>query len=104
MVTPGAINANQTDVKLKDRWPQWLERRYGTVEAMNRVYGAKFARFEDVPGSVKFIEKPFDICACDFRNYLNDRGYDWCKRQCDAIRSAAPGTYDSFRQQHMAVA
>jgi hypothetical protein len=24
-------------------------------------------------------------------NYLNDRGYGWCKRQCDAIRAAAPG-------------
>ncbi len=91
LVTPGAINTNKTDLKIKDRWPFWLEKRYGSLDAMNRVYSAKFASFGEVPGSVKFIEKPFDICACDFRNYLNDRGYDWCKRQCDVIRSVAPG-------------
>lgn len=90
-VTPGEIAANQTDVQLKDRWPWWLETRYGSLDAMNRVYGSSFSSFQDVPGSVKFVEKPFDLCAYDFRNYLNDRGYDWCKRQCDAIRTAAPG-------------
>jgi len=76
---------------LKDKWPWWLETRYGTVEAMNKVYGTAYGRFTDVPGSVEFVEKPFDPCAFDFRNYLNDRGYDWCKRQCDVIRAAAPG-------------
>jgi len=90
-VTPGAINSSKTELMLKDCWPQWLEKRYGSLAEMNRVYGTKWASFRDVPGSVKFIEKPFDLCAFDFRNYLNDRGYDWCKRQCDAIRAAAPG-------------
>jgi hypothetical protein len=39
---------------------------------------------------VEFVEKPFDLCAADFRHYLNDRGYSWCKRQCDVIRAASP--------------
>ncbi len=90
-IAPGEINANQTDLKLKDRWPFWLERRYGTLAVMNRLYGSHFNSFSEVPGAVKFIEKPFDLCAYDFRNYLNDRGYDWCKRQCDVLRAVAPG-------------
>jgi hypothetical protein len=91
MTTPGSTEEQRVEAMLKDKWPCWLERRYGTVKAMNCAYNAKFASFSEVPGSIGFIEKPFDICACDFRNYLNDRGYDWCKRQCDVIRAAAPG-------------
>ncbi len=90
MTTPGDTKAAEIEFMLKDKWGWWLETRYGTVEAMNKVYNKSFANFDEVPGSVGFIEKPFDICAYDFRNYLNDRGYDWCRRQCDVIRSVAP--------------
>jgi len=76
---------------IRDDWSKWLETRYGTLEAMNRAYGASYDSFAATPGTVKFVEKPFDLCACDFRNYLNDRGYGWCKRQCDVIRAIAPG-------------
>jgi hypothetical protein len=92
MVAPGSADEHRIEGMLKDRWPWWLERRYGTVATMNRCYGGTgYQSFNEVPGSVGFIEKPFDPCAFDFRNYLNDRGYDWCKRQCEAIRAAAPG-------------
>lgn len=90
MVAPGSPEEQRVEARLKDRWPWWLERRYGSVAAMNRAYGAQYASFTDVPGSIAFLEKPFDICACDFRNYLNDRGYDWCQRQCAVIRAASP--------------
>jgi hypothetical protein len=74
MVAPGSTEEQRVEAMLKDKWPWWLELRYGTIEAMNRAYNAKFASFSEVPGSIGFIEKPFDICACYFRNYLNDRG------------------------------
>jgi hypothetical protein len=91
-VGPQADRADRArvDAMLKDRWPWWLEKRYGSVAAMNRAYGSCYDSFAQVPGSVDFIEKPFDLCAFDFRNYLNDRGYDWCARQCDVIRAASP--------------
>ena len=76
---------------LKDRWPAWLEAKYVTVENMNRAYGSSFRRFEDVPGSVRFEDRPFDLRVYDFRNYLNARGYEWCRRQCEVIRSVDPG-------------
>ncbi len=85
---PGETNVDRT---LNDRWPWWLETRWGTVAAMNRAYGSSHKSFRDVPGSVAFAEAPFDPCAYDFRCYLNDRGYDRCKRQCDVIRSVSPG-------------
>jgi len=90
MVAPGSTEEQRVEALLKDQWPWWLETRYGSVAAMNRVYGSAYASFADVPSSIGFVEKPFDPCAFDFRNYLNDRGYAWCKRQCDVIRATSP--------------
>ncbi len=87
---PGGAEEQRVAARLRDRWPEWLETRYGTVAAMNRLYGADYPDFAAVPGSVEFVDRPYDLCAYDFRNYLNDRGYDWCKRQCDVIRAASP--------------
>ena len=89
-IAPETPDEAKIDAILKDRWPFWLETRYGTVDAMNRAYGSAHRSFEAVPGSIDFVEKPFDLCAADFRHYLNDRGYDWCKRQCDVIRAVSP--------------
>ena len=88
-IGPGAPDAQQLEAALKDQWPNWLQARYSTVEEMNRVYGTDHGSFDKAPGSVKFVEKPFDPCAYDFRCYLNERGYGWCKRQCEVLRSVA---------------
>ncbi len=90
MDPPGSPEEGRIEALLKDRWPQWLETRYGSLAALNRAHGANYRAFADAPGSVGFAEKPFDIGAYDFRCYLNDRGYDWCKRQCDVIRAVSP--------------
>ena len=84
------VEEQRIEAMLKDGWPAWLAVRYGDVATMNRVYGTAYADFAEVPGSINFVEKPYDLCAFDFRNYLNDRGYAWCKRQCDVIRAASP--------------
>lgn len=65
----GSPDARRIEAMLKDQSPQWLETRYGTVAAMNRAYGTSYATFADAPGSVKFVDKPFDPCAFDFRKY-----------------------------------
>ncbi|MFW5857572.1 MAG: beta-galactosidase, partial [Planctomycetota bacterium] len=91
MVAPGAGDEDRIEAMLKDRWPAWLEAKYGAVERMNRLYGAAYPAFADVPGSITFEEAPWDLRAYDFRCYLNERGYDWCKRQCEVIRAVAPG-------------
>ncbi len=91
MTVAGSHPPGTTGRMLKDGWPKWLLARYGSLGAMNKAYGARYASFDEVPGSVRFVERPFDLCAYDFRCYLNDRGYAWCKRQCDTIRAASPG-------------
>jgi len=88
--TPGASDEQKIEAMLKDGWPAWLMTRYDSVDALNRAHGASYAKFEDVPGSVHFAESPFDMGVYDFRCYLNDRGYAWCKRECEAIRTADP--------------
>lgn len=87
----GHADSLRIEAKLKDRWPWWLEKRYGSVAALNRVYHSAFESFADVPGSIDFVDKPYDLSAFDFRNYLNDRGYEWCRRQCEVIRSVSAG-------------
>jgi len=90
MVTPGSADADKVDAMLRDHWPRYLETRYGSLETMNGIYGASYEAFEEVPGNVRFAENPFDLRAFDFRNYLNERGFAWCKAQCDVIREASP--------------
>src|ERR1700722_8235777 len=64
MTTPGDPRERYVESLLKADWPWWLERRYGGIAAMNRAYGnSTFVRFDDVPASVHFVEKPFDPCA-----------------------------------------
>ena len=88
---PGETDAERRiEAMLKDGWPAWLEARYGTVDRMNGLYGARYDSLADVPGSVDFVEKPFDLCAYDFRRYLNDRGHEWCRRQCEVLRAVSP--------------
>jgi len=87
----GDAKAQEIEATLNAGWPGWLEIRYGSVEAMNRAHGSAHRRFAEVPAKVEFVEAPFDIRAFDYRNYLNARGYDWCSRQCEVIRAAAPG-------------
>ena len=90
-VAPGAADERRIEARLKDGWAAWLEERYGSVEAMNRTHGSARRSFADVPGSVRFEETPFDRRAVDFRRYLEARGREWCRRQCEVIRAVAPG-------------
>ncbi len=91
MTTPGSPDEARVDAMLKADWPRWLAIRYGSVAAMNRAYSSNHDSFDQVPGKVAFEENPFHPRPFDFKCYLNDRGYDWCKKQCDVIRSVAPG-------------
>jgi hypothetical protein len=90
MVAPGSADAKRIDALIKDEWPDYLSTRYQSLDVMNRQYGSKYTSFAEVPGSLEFVESPFDPCAYDFRSYLNERGYNWCKRQCEVIRATSP--------------
>ena len=38
MLTPGSTDSVRIEAQLKDRWPSWLETRFGSVSAMNHAY------------------------------------------------------------------
>lgn len=91
MTTPGGADEARIEAMIREDWPDWLERKYATLDHMNRAYGnADYDGFDAVPGSLAFVDQPYDMAAYDFRHYLNDRGYQWCKRQCDVLRRVAP--------------
>ncbi len=91
MVAPGSTDEARIEANLNDGWPAWLEVRYGqSITHLNRVYGSNYKSFSEVPGVLAFVERPYEIHPYDYRCYLNDRGYDWCKRQCDVIRGVSP--------------
>ncbi|MDP6381009.1 MAG: beta-galactosidase, partial [Phycisphaerae bacterium] len=82
--------SDEAFAKLTENWPAWLEAKYGTVDTLNRFYGSRHASFNDVPPSLTFEESPYDLRRYDGECYLNERGYEWCKRQCDVIRATSP--------------
>jgi len=90
MTVADKVNADRADAMLKNRWPEYLEAKYTTVEAMNRIQSGAASGFDDVDAVVAFDDKPFDVATYDFECYLAWRGYQWCKRQCDVIRSVSP--------------
>ena len=90
MVAPGSTDEVRIDSSIKEKWPDYLSSRYQSLDVMNRLYGRNYTAFTEVPATLEFVESPFDPCAYDFRCYLNERGYDWCKRQCEVIRAVSP--------------
>ncbi|MDK1032096.1 MAG: beta-galactosidase, partial [Planctomycetia bacterium] len=76
--------------RLAEDWPAHLETKYGSLDVLNRLYGADYASFADVPPSLEFEEAPFDLRRYDGECYLLERGYEWCKRQCEVLRAVSP--------------
>ena len=88
----GVAEAAAVETTIFDGWAQWLETKYGDVAMLNLAHGASYASFAAVPRQTEFIPAPFSPWAYDVRCYLNDRGYNWCKRHTDAIRAVDPNT------------
>jgi len=84
-------------------WAQWLERRYGTIAALNQAWGTAvwsetYPAFEDVP-------PPYRLCyyahnfslLLNYRRYMTDSVVAFQKEQIDIIRrhSFLPITHNS---------
>ena len=75
------------------RYRQWLQERYGTLDALNTQWDTRYrswddvrgARTEEVRGQANF--GPF----VDFRTFMTDVWVEGCKRVVDAYHEVAPG-------------
>lgn len=75
---------------LKARWPAWLAKRYGTVEAMNRKMGTSFASLADVPMPADFRNNPRSPILAEFVRFNKTQFAEWHKWMADVIHEMAP--------------
>ncbi len=74
----GLLNSLYDPTVLKEFWPQWLTRAYGTVERLNAVYGARHPSFAEVPPPRAFPRSPEERPWC--QDWLRFKRYffaDW---------------------------
>jgi len=74
-------------------WHLWLERRYGSVEAMNELWGSvfwgtTFARFDQVPVPLAQISSTFNpSLLLDYDRFMSDSAVSFAERQIDILRA-----------------
>lgn len=95
---------------------RWLEQRYGTIEALNEIWGTVFwgtlySGFDQIELPNGLVAAPNPTHALDFARYSSDRVRLFNKTQVDILRQYAPGrdiTHNfmagSFEFDHHAVA
>jgi hypothetical protein len=89
-----------------DNWRAWLQRKYGTLAALNRAWGTAlddFAAVQRYPSMVSPMTSPWDRANVDFgQPGVRGAHYDWCafnnervteyyRSMVEAIHAHAPG-------------
>jgi len=72
---------------LRQAWPAWLAEHHGTIETLNRRWGAAYGTFAEVP-----IPKPFpaDGSAVDFVRFNQEQFAGFHRWMADVIHEMAP--------------
>ncbi|BCS34808.1 hypothetical protein TBR22_A40340 [Luteitalea sp. TBR-22] len=77
-------------VHTKARFRAWLQRKYGSVEALNRAWYRHFTSFDEVePSRLSTILSFTDYL--DWKAFIVDKLGEDLKDRADAVRKAAPG-------------
>jgi beta-galactosidase GanA len=74
----------------------WLERKYGTIDELNRIYRDHYERFDDVePPNSRFIHEQFmlinQVPWLDWRLYMIDVLTDYVHFKARVVRELKPG-------------
>ena len=75
---------------LRKKWPIWLERRYGTVAAMNAKWGTSYASFADVPMPKDFKNNPATPAMLEFVRFNRRAFAAFHRRMAKVIHELAP--------------
>ena len=78
------------DCALRKKWPGWLERRHGTVAALNAKWGTSYASFADVPMPKDFRGNPATPATLDFVRFSRESFAAFHRRMADVIHELAP--------------
>lgn len=85
-------------------WQRWLEKRYGTIDALNAAWGTeiwsqRYQRFDQVPAPLRTPFLHNASLSTAYRMFNRERTADFVAEQCAEIRqhSAAPITHNTMR-------
>lgn len=70
-------------------WREWLERKHGTVEALNHRWRTSYRSFEDVPQPKLDLDRPTPALY-DWSRFNAERFSGWHKWMADIIHQMAP--------------
>ncbi len=78
----------------------WLQRRYGTIEELNREWGTVFwskeyAGFGEIDLPNQTVTEPNPAHSLDFRRFSSDAVVAYNRLQADIVRANAPGRFVS---------
>ncbi len=72
-------------------WHEWLRKRHGDIQTLNRRWGTNFARFEDIPLPNPLVPSfPPSPQSLDFVRFNQEWFANWHKMLADAIKAIAP--------------
>jgi hypothetical protein len=72
------------------QWQAWLEKRHGTLAALNSVCGSNFAAFAEVPLPNPFGPRPAPALWMDYIRFNQEFFAGWHQMLAEAVHEVAP--------------
>lgn len=81
-----------------DAFREWLKKKYGTLDTINRLWGTVFwsqeyAAWEEIPIPKKTLGRHNPSLLLDFARFFSDSNVDYIRLQTEIIRRHSPGRY-----------
>jgi hypothetical protein len=85
------VNEEEPCEYAKQQWRAWLEKRHGSIAALNARWGVEFTSFADAPLPDPFAQRPAKPVWMDYIRFNQEFFADWHKMLADAVHEIAPG-------------
>ena len=84
------VNEEEPCEPARQQWQAWLEKRHGTIAALNSLCGSNFTAFAEVPLPNPFSPQPRSALSMDFLRFNQESFADWHRMLADAVHEVAP--------------